>query len=169
MKNTIKIIMTLLPILACTMCFSQKPGDNISDPYVDKFIGTWEWKNGNNNLVLILKKENILYPTGMTSDVILGFHQLIENGNVIEDNISFSNTNFNNRKWSILGNSDDNNSNLLVVGIIHKAKNKGIESEIQYIDSTHIKIISIKNSPGTKLKPYDKTISLPQNIILIKQ
>ncbi|QDP86255.1 hypothetical protein FNJ88_12110 [Chryseobacterium sp. SNU WT5] len=169
MKNTIKIIMTLLPILACTMCFSQKPGDNISDPYVDKFIGTWEWKNGNNNLVLILKKENILYPNGMTSDVILGFHQLIENGNVIEDNIRYSSSGFKDKKWSIIGNSIDNIPNSLYVFLNHDSKNKSIESEIQYINSTHIKILSIKNSPGTKLKPFDKTISLPENVILIQQ
>jgi hypothetical protein len=60
-------------------------------------------------------------------------------------------------------------------GITHiSKKNKNIRYEIEYIDATHIKLVSLKNTEGIKLifpgePPHDSSISLPQNIILTKQ
>ena len=150
----------------------MNPGDNTLDPYIDKFVGTWKWENGNNSLILFLKKENISWSIEggvIHFDTIIGFHKFIQNGTVIEDNLGFSYTNFNEKKSSILGNSEDDNHNVLFGGIVHRSKKKSIDFRIQYIDNNHIKIISLKNPPGTKLKPYDKTISLPQDIVLVRQ
>ncbi|MNW09727.1 hypothetical protein D3C71_2067970 [compost metagenome] len=59
-------------------------------------------------------------------------------------------------------------------GITHTSKDKSIKFEIEYIDSTHIKLVELKDYPGLKVnapgKPsYDWSISLPENIILTKQ
>lgn len=153
-----------------------QPNSNYIDPHLDKFAGTWLWQNGNNSLKLILQKENTLmpFPENYHSDVIIGFHKFINNGSTVEDFFPFTNTNFSNKKWSILAGVDKNNKNLLNGFIYHNSKNKSVEFVIEYIDSTHIKLMSLKNSPGTKVTiqgqpAFNWSISLPQNIILTKQ
>ena len=168
----IKNIITIFVIFVSTLINAQmNPGDNTLDPYIDKFVGTWKWENGNNSLILFLKKENISLPVlnNVHSDILFGFHKFIQNGTIIEDNLGFSYTSFNEKKSSILGNSEDNNHDRVLLYMDHISKKKNIDIIIQYIDLSHIKIISVKNPSGTKLKPYDKTISLPQDIILTKQ
>jgi hypothetical protein len=78
------------------------------------------------------------------------------------------------KKNTVVAGSKNGFPNILHGGIYHKSKNKFVEFEIEYIDSTHIKLLSLKNKPGTKVTiqgqpPFDWSISLPQNIILTKQ
>jgi len=176
MKNIIFLIFALFMININAQNTLPQPGDNILDPYADKFMGTWKWESGNNSLTLIMKKENVLvpFPNNVHADWVIGFHKFVNNGLTIEDTTMFSNTNYNDKKNTIVAGSKDGYPNILHGGIYHKSKNKFIEFEIEYIDSTHIKILSLKNRPGTKITiqgqpPFDWSISLPQNIILTKQ
>jgi len=175
MKNTITILLMLIMTLVKSQNYPQ-PNTNDLDSNLNKFVGKWIWQNGNNNFTLILKKENALmpFPENYHSDIIIGFHKFTNNGLIIEDFSMFNATNFADKKWSIFAITDYMNKNLLSGSISHKSKNKSVEFEIEYIDATHIKVISLKNSPGLKVSvpgqpPFDWSITLPQNIILTKQ
>lgn len=160
-------------------CYSQippNPGDNVLDPHIDKFVGTWKWQEGNNSLTLIIKKENILFPNlqDIRADWVVGFHKFVKNGVTLEDSTMYSNTTFSDKKHTVSGKTKYNHPNILVGGIGHKSKKKYVNYEIEYIDPTHIKIISLKNPEGTRVRapgepPFDWSISLPSNIILTKQ
>jgi hypothetical protein len=176
MKNIIFLIFALFMININPQNIFPQPGDNILDPNADKFMGTWLWQNGNNSLKLTFKKENILlpFPDNVHADWVIGFHKFVKNGSTVEDTTMFSNTNFIDKKKSINAGSKNGFPNILHGYIQHTSKNKSVEFEIEYIDSIHIKILSFKNKPGTKVSignepAYDWSISLPQNIILTKQ
>jgi hypothetical protein len=175
MKNILSMLFILITTTAKSQNYPQ-PNTNDSDPNLDKFVGTWLWQNGNSSLKLILKKENalMLFPENYFSDVMIGFHKFISNGSVIEDFSTFNTTNFSNKKWSIISGTDINNVNLLKGTIYHKVKNKSVKFEIEYLSPTQIKLVSLKDKPGTKISigsqpAYDWSITLPQNIILTKQ
>ncbi|MFY1044987.1 DUF6705 family protein [Chryseobacterium sp. GP-SGM7] len=176
MKNIIFLIFALFMIDINAQNTLPQSGDNILDPNADKFMGTWLWQNGNNSLKLTFKKENILlpFPDNVHSDWVIGFHKFVSNGSTIEDSSMFANTNYVDKKNTVVAGSKNGFPNILHGGIYHKSKNKFVEFEIEYIDSTHIKLLSLKNKPGTKVtiqgqSPFDWSISLPQNIILTKQ
>ncbi|MFY1047272.1 DUF6705 family protein [Chryseobacterium sp. GP-SGM7] len=176
MKNIIFLIFALFMININAQNTLPQPGDNILDPNADKFMGTWKWENGNSSFTLIMHKENVLvpFPDNVHADWVIGFHKFINNGSIIEDFSMFSNTNFNDKKKSIVAKSKNGFPNILHGYMQHKSKNKSVEFEIEYIDSTHIKLLSLKNKPGTKVTiqgqpAFDWSISLPQNIILTKQ
>lgn len=53
-------------------------------------------------------------------------------------------------------------------------KDKNIRMKISYLDSTHIKIIEVKNQEGVRFilpgeAPTDWSIDIPNNVILTKQ
>lgn len=181
MKAIIKILVLSCVILFFnTNCKAQtypKPGDHFYDNGVDKFVGTWLWIDGNNSFKITLKKEHVsfmpLTKVDIYSDVLYGFHKMIKNSIVEESSLDFSNTTFQDKKWTILTSSDDEKPNILRGTIRHLSKNKSVVLIIEYIDANHIKIISIKNSEGVKFStpdnPYDSSISLPENIILTRQ
>lgn len=153
-----------------------QPRDNILYPNADKFMGTWKWQNGNNSLKLTFKKENILlpFPDNVHADWVIGFHKFVNNGSTIEDSSMFSSTNYVDKKNTIVAGSKNGFPNILHGYIQHKSKNKSVEFEIEFIDATHIKLVSLKNRPGLKVSapgqpPFDWSIALPQNIILNKQ
>ncbi|WP_312171233.1 DUF6705 family protein [Chryseobacterium sp.] len=176
MKNIIYLIFALFMVNINAQNTLPQSGDNILDPNADKFMGTWKWQNGNNSLTIIMKKENVLvpFPENVHADWVIGFHKFVNNGAVIEDSTMFSNANYNDKKNSIVAGSKNGFPNILHGGIYHKSKNKFVEFEIEYIDATHIKLLSLKNRPGLKVSapgqpPFDWSITLPQNIILTKQ
>ncbi len=78
-----------------------------------------------------------------------------------------------NKKGTLLGSSFDN-PNILSGSIQHTTKNKSVRYEIEYIDTTHIKLVKLENYEGIRIDvpekpPHDSSITLPQNIILTKQ
>ncbi|MCD0480772.1 hypothetical protein LPB90_20200 [Chryseobacterium sp. LC2016-29] len=174
MKNIINLISIILCI-SFNNCTAQN-NYHRPDPYADKFAGIWKWGDTNNGLVLIMKKENNVNLLGDDDqdifDIIIGFHKIYKNGVATEDNTMYSNTSFNDKKRSIKAVTDNNNSDVLTAFMTHK--NKGIIMKIQYIDSTHIKIIEVENKEGVRFKlpgqsPTDWSIDIPNNIILTKQ
>jgi len=173
MKNIIFNLSLILSLLCTLNCTAQNY--HRQDPNADKFAGTWKWGSHINGLTLIMKKENdvqLLENGNDIFDLIIGFHKIYKNGVVTEDTTIFQDTNFIDKKRSIKGITDNNNPNLLVVFMPHK--NKNIEIEILYIDSTHIKITDVRNTEGTRLILPGQTapssaIDIPNNIILTKQ
>ncbi|MDY0933345.1 DUF6705 family protein [Chryseobacterium sp. CFBP8996] len=173
-----KKIIYLLSIIFCISFNNCSAQNNYhrTDSNADKFSGTWKWGDTTNGLTLIMKKENNVRILGDNSsdifDLLIGFHKIYKDGQLKEDNTMYSNTNFNDKKISIKAITEDNNPNLLVIFMPHK--NKGIRMKIQYIDSTHIKIIEVENQEGVRFKlpgqsPTDWSIDIPNNIILTKQ
>ena len=129
-----------------------------------------------NGLTLIMKKENNTQPfknnPNMLLDSVIGFHKIYKGGVLTEDNTTFSSSNFIDKKQSIIGNTDNDDPNKLRVWMTHK--NTGIELEISYIDSTHIKISDVTNQEGVRFilpgqAPTDWSIDIPNNITLTKQ
>ncbi len=179
MKNLIKIVF-LLTSLSITHLYAQtnfpKDGDNILNPNLDKFIGTWHWEDNGKSFTIILKKENIkpLIVQDIRADALIGFHKYSSNGVDIENTLQYSNTNYNDKKSSIITFGNSNIPNVIKIGISHSSKNKTVSADIEYIDANHIKIINIENTPGLKINlpgkpPYDWSITLPKNIVLTKQ
>ena len=126
--------------------------------------------------MLIFKKENIKLPIGnnIRADALYGFHQYKKNNVVIETSTQFSNTIYTDKKSTLFALGDKDNPNNLGVGIGHLSKNKSVRSEIEYIDTTHIKLVKLENYEGIRINvpgqpPYDSSITLPQNIVLVKQ
>lgn len=181
-KNIIKIILVLLVIISSkviSQTLNLNPGANNPNPNLDKYIGTWKWEANGKTFIWVIKKQNIPIPPfdrNITADIIYGFHKYTEGGAVIENSLDFSNTIFEDKKSTIFGGMGLNgNANFLKGSIEHISKNKkDIDFKIEYIDSTHIKLVSLKNGEGIRFTfpgqaPFDWSISLPQDIILTKQ
>ncbi len=173
MKRIINIISVILIFIATNNCTAQT---HVTDVNADKFVGSWKWGNQINGLTLIMKKENNTQPfknnPNMLLDSVIGFHKIYKGGVLTEDNTTFSSSNFIDKKQSIIGNTDNDDPSKLRVWMTHK--NKGIELEILYIDSTHIKIIDVRNQEGVRFilpgqAPTDWSIDIPNNITLTKQ
>ncbi len=180
MKNNIlKSVFTFIVLLMSFNCKAQnypQDGDNIHNSNLNKFVGTWIWANGTESLVLIFKRENVKLPIGnnIKADVLYGFHQYKQNNIVIESSTAYSNTTYADRKQTISGMGDTDFPNKIGGGIGHLSKNKSVRYEIEYIDATHIELVKLENYPGIKIDlpgkpPFDYSIALPQNIILVKQ
>lgn len=174
MKNIIYLL-SIIFFISFNNCSAQNTPYYRADPYIDKFVGTWKWGDTTNGITIIMKKENnvnIIEGSSDIFDILIGFHKIYKNGLIIEDTTMYSNTNFNDKKRSIKAISDGLITNEIIAYMPHK--NKGITIKIQYIDSTHIKIIEVKNQEGARFikpgqSPTDWSIDIPNNIILTKQ
>ncbi|MCC2591735.1 DUF6705 family protein [Chryseobacterium sp. MFBS3-17] len=145
----------------------------------EKFTGVWQGSVNDKLLRIELKNVKIHLPTVFPNanfpneecvDAIIGFHQFIDNGVEKENSLPYHDTTMYQKKWTVLGgNYNANIPNIIKGTLEHPSKNKSVKFVISYIDATHIKLESLENLQGTKLAPYDSSISLPQNIILTKQ
>lgn len=188
MKNIFSLFIiafiTMIPSAIFCQELDTSPNANNLNPNLDKYVGTWKWEANNKSFKMVLKKQNIVLPPAnrnVRADVIYGFHQYTDGMLIVESSMSFSNNSFNDGKRSIFGGLGRGGmGNSLKGSITHLSKNgnaggrKTVNFEIKYIDSTHIKLVSLKNPPGTKVivgnqPDYDWSISLPQDIILTKQ
>lgn len=167
-------------ILLAHNCNAQnnypQDGDNMLNNNIDKFIGTWKWEDNGQVFRIVLKKENVKLPVNMNlrGDVLYGWHEYTINGSVQESDMQYLNSPFINKKHSLFSMGSVDNPNHLKLAIKHLSKNKSVSGVVEYIDSTHIKIVKIEDYPGLKVNlpgkpPFDWSISLPQNIILTKQ
>ncbi|WP_419867821.1 DUF6705 family protein [Chryseobacterium sp. CT-SW4] len=179
MKTILKLCILIISGVLCH-CYAQesypKNGDNILNNDIDKFVGTWKWEENGSLFKIVLKKDNVKIPINMDlyGDVLYGWHEYIVNGSIIESNIQYINTPLNDKKYSLFSMGYKQNPKQIKLGIQHLSKNKSVDAQIEYIDSNHIKLISIKNYEGMRLNipgktPFDWSISLPKNIILTKQ
>lgn len=183
MKNIIKIQISIFMLLLSQLMLSQRAIINpvpcssyTPNTLMDKFTGHWKWLSGNDSFEMILKKEkifNIIKDDNSCLDKIIGFHQYVKNGIVIESSLQNQNSNFNQDLMSIYG-SAVIPGDILWAGIDILSNGNNVKMEVEYIDANHIKIISLKNDPGVKLYLPGQVIpsseiTLPQNIILTKQ
>lgn len=180
MKNIIKTTLILITILIFSNCKSQtslpQDGDNLLNDNINKFIGTWNWSSGGSSLQLVFKKENILLPVGnnVRTDILYGFHKYIQNNINIEDSTQFINTSYQDKKSTFFAIGAENFPNKLKGTMTYISKNKSVNLEFEFIDATHIRLVSIKNLDGIRINvagksAFDWSISLPQNITLTKQ
>ena len=190
MKIIISAVVFLIMLMPLTL-FAQR-GDNLvlnpitcdeylQNPELDKFIGIWTGINNGKSITLELKKVKIHVPTLIPSfsenkcyDAIFGFHKFIVNGSEIESTLNLSNSTVYEKKWTVLGGTEESNINRISGTLEHISKNKSIKFRITYIDPTHIKIESLENLPGVRINepgkpPYDSSIDIPSCIILTKQ
>lgn len=186
-KKSIKTIFVLLIIMSIkvmSQTLNTNPGANNLNANLDKYVGTWKWEENNTSFIIIFKKENIILPPinkNVRADILYGFHKFVNNNSIIENSLDFSNTTYDNKKSSILaGLGREGIGNTLLGSITHLSKNgigggkKTVNFKIEYLNSTHIKLVSLENPQGVKLTrtgqpAYDWSISLPQDIILTKQ
>jgi len=177
-------MMTTTSITLFGQELNTAPNANNTNPNLDKYMGIWKWEANNKSFTIVLKKQNIVLPPAsrnVKADIIYGFHEYTDGLLIIESSLNNVNSTYNDMNFSIFGGlSSFGLNNTLSGNITHLSKNGSLGSEkevdfkIEYIDSTHIKLVSLKNPPGTKLvltgqPDYDWSISLPQNIILTKQ
>lgn len=180
MKTLLKTII-LLFILASTFIYSQnntlEPGAVFLNPNFDKYVGTWKWENNGDSFTIVFKKVyGKLVPTvDVNGDMLIGYHEYKKNGVVIESSLAHINSAQSQMLYTFMASFPVSTptANELEIGISHLSKNKGINGKVQYLDPTHIKIISYKNYQGIKVNTstytYDPAISLPFNIVLTKQ
>lgn len=186
MKNFIKYILIVSAILFSTLTFAQKnlgPIQQIPcssytpNNALDKFTGNWKWISGNDSFEIILKKEkifDILYDDNSCQDVIIGFHQYVKNGVVIESSLQNQTTNFYQKLKSIFGVGVTANGQILWAGVDILSNGNHVKMELEYIDNSHVKIKSLRNYEGSKAyfpgeNIPSSEITFPQDIILTKQ
>jgi hypothetical protein len=157
-----KIVSSIFLVFVCLNTYSQTV-----DP-LDKFIGTWRWVNGNDTMVIFLKKETMVEVHNIV--VLKGYNKYIKNG-VVQQSTFPSNFNSNNSfndTYFNLTNRDDSNLNK-VSGIIGDYQNnKSVSLTLNYISATAINFIVTPMS-GFHVNGIPGPIKLPSDIILIKQ
>ncbi|MFN4286742.1 MAG: DUF6705 family protein [Lacibacter sp.] len=151
-----------------------QPNGNITNPTLDKFVGTWLWTNGVVTLKIILKKENILlpFPENSRADAIVGFHIFKQGNNIIESSMGYIHTNHNDKYYSILGGNSGvgfDNPNEIGCSIRNIAKNKSGELTLIINSSLDKLVWTLKNYEGVKIGPYDYSFSYPRTFVLIRQ
>jgi hypothetical protein len=84
------LLSTFSVILYSACCLSQipQPNQNILNPNLDKFVGRWKWSSGTDEIIIQLKKVNYLSKDNIREDVLMGAHQYLSNGTIIEDHLS---------------------------------------------------------------------------------
>ncbi|SUX46134.1 DUF6705 family protein [Chryseobacterium indoltheticum] len=185
MKNLKKYILIALAVLFTNLSFAQKNLNPIQeipcstytpDTEMDTFVGNWKWTSGNDSFEILLKKEKVFHSISNDHscvDRIIGFHQYVKNGTIIESSLQHQNTNFAENLMSIYGYIVAPNQ-ILWAGVDILSNGNHVKMELEYIDANHVKIKSLNTYPGTKLYLPGQTIpsseiTLPQDIILTKQ
>ena len=178
MKTVLKIASVFMLLLYSVNAYSQnhvpKPGDVILNPNFDKYVGTWKWENDGKSFVIIFKKINGQFPINVnySGDMLIGYHEYKDNGSVVESSLAFVNSQPSQKLYTIISafKSSTPTPNELLTGITHISKNKSVQVKIEYLDPTHIKIVSFSNYQGIKISTptytYDPAISFPDNIFL---
>lgn len=174
MKNILNFFLLLF---ICVNVNAQddypKDGDNIKNPNLEKFVGTWVWKNGDNELILVLKKINTkLIPTAnIYGDILYGFHKYIKNGKELENSLQYTNTNYQDKKRTLGAMGNILTPNKIQLSFLPlERKFRTLYANIEYIDNKHIKINDFEKKDELRINdPLDNSRALPQDIILIRQ
>lgn len=178
-----RIIIIILVAFSTTQSYCQifPPTGSINyNPQLDKFVGTWKWTNGNNEVTVKLKKMIYHYNMngGYDREKLVGCHRYVKNGIVIEDYLpQFDTLTQNNPVSLLLSKSKNLNSNPLMVRSLVRdnALNKNEELRLTFSDSGPVPTLTwslypvgTTYRPGIDPTPTDDT-TMPQNLVLIKQ
>jgi hypothetical protein len=143
-----------------------------SNNSLDKFSNTtWLWTNGTESFKIYLKKATIKLPNSTMEpfDKLIGFHYFNTGNTFIENSYEYLRTGVNEFKWTIiLGNQNGATGNKLNGTLRHISKNKTIELYFTVDENGKKATMSLRNTEGIKIAPYDSSISLPNNITLNK-
>ena len=173
-----KIIIIGIAFLISSSAIAQmppppQPNGNITNSSLDKFIGTWVWSNGTETLTLVLKKENILlpFPENSRAESIIGFHKFEQGNTIVESSISYVNTNFSDKHYTIIGGNREgfDNPNEITCKIKNIAKNKSGDLKLVMNSSLNQLSWTLDNREGIKIGNYDYTFSYPKSLTLQKQ
>ncbi|MFC7348015.1 DUF6705 family protein [Chryseobacterium zhengzhouense] len=174
MKTMLKIINIFILIFLSINIYSQNTGNNNLNHNFDKYVGTWKWEGNGKSFTIIFKKIYGQYPinVNISGDMLIGYHEYKNNGVIVESSLSNKDSSLDQKLYSISGGYTPT-ANKLEIGVSHISKRKSVEAKIEYVDPTHIKIVSFSNYQGIKINTptytYDPAISFPDNIILTKQ
>ena len=180
---------TLIKIFLLFICLFSAIGSHAQaytrDSGIDKYVGTWEWKNGNDILQIVITKQKLLRVkkvndniTNYYSDVAVGWHSYIKNGVSVESSMGKANTQY--TSW---GDAYDNST--LMGGTTHTGafelffkditKNKYGSAKLEMLSgSTNEARWTLKPEshlvlviPG-KLEAPPKGFSVPTDVIMKK-
>lgn len=180
MKQILLILKLICFISSCCVSQIPQPGDNILNPNLDKFIGTWKWVSGTSELTIQLKKVNYLSFDNIREDVLMGVHTYVENGVIIENYIyDFPNIGQGNKGtifvWGKMNNVNPDD----VTGTLKDPlKYKQNYLSLKYLDGVTPQLIwHISNLRGPIVPKKvngitvipTNTFTLPQDIILVRQ
>ena len=173
------LLSTFSVILYSACCLSQipQPNQNILNPNLDKFVGRWKWSSGTDEIIIQLKKVNYLSKDNIREDVLMGAHQYLSNGTIIEDHLSlFPNIGELEKGTIYLFGKLNNFDPDVVTGIINdNLKNKQNYFSMSYINGTipkiswHISNLNGSYVPKNGIPQFDNSFTLPQFVILEKQ
>lgn len=176
MKLLLKIKIVLLSLLFMNSNAQKtfpKDGDNIKNPHIDKFVGTWTWKQGNSELVFVLKKINTkLIPTAdIYGDVLYGFHKYVKDGKELENSLQYVNTDYKDKKHTLGAMGDILKPNEIQIGVLPmERKYRTLYANVEYINGKEIRIKNIEIKEVMRINdPLDNSRKLPQDIILTKK
>lgn len=175
-----KIFVTLLLIFFSFFIKAQRPapGSMNYKPELDKFEGIWKWNSGNNEVTLKLKKVMfyINIPEGFSEEVLLACHKYVNNGIVIEDNLSLYPSLGQNQTGSATLFFDNQHPAEIIWGIFTNGTlNKSEKIKLTYNSATQMPTLTWDLSNREKtykigIDPIpDDNTTLPKDLILTKQ
>lgn len=105
MKTTLNTLLTIgfivfVHIYGFAQPAAPKQGEHRQNPYLDKFVGTWEYDNGQHKFRIILTKQKVETAFRLSDDeatiyyedYIIGWHEYIKNGEIVESSMDKANT-----------------------------------------------------------------------------
>lgn len=169
-----RLIIISLLLSSCYSSKSQRPapGTNVINNYINKFEGTWRWMQGNDTLIIKLKKINTQI-SDYTEDVLMAVYKYVQNGIVIENTLNFYDSlilNEKKRMALIYQNPGMDTSN--VMGSIKDRPKKKLHNIfLQFVNGTPPTITwHLEIAEGVHMDPnFQYGMTLPQDIILTKQ
>ena len=172
-------LMTLLFVIiflfsGCSSLKAQPPapGSNVTNNYINKFAGTWQWSNSSDTLIIKLSKVNRSF-SEYTADVLIGVHKYVKNGVVFDDVLNKYDSIFLSRKMRTiqLTNYQSLDSSKVIGSVRDITKNKVNNLSLEFIPSTPPTLIwHLKTAEGTFIDPnFQYGLTMPKDLILTKQ
>ncbi|MCX6319705.1 MAG: hypothetical protein NTW29_20670 [Bacteroidetes bacterium] len=170
-----KLFVLISVILAgCCRMIAQPPapGSNVVNNNINKFEGVWHWVNGNDTLILKLKKINKQFGD-YTEDVLLGVHKYIKNGLVLDDALNKydSMVLYYKKSTVLLYQNQDTDTSKVFGSIKDLTKKKTNNLFLQYVNGTPPTIIwHLETAEGTFIDPnFQYGLTMPKDVILTRQ
>jgi hypothetical protein len=152
---------------------SPAPGSTIYSPELNKFVGTWKYKCGNDELIFVLEKQavNTPSPSNLTLENIVGWHKWTENGVVKQGTLAYVGSPYSLHKHTIAGFYQTlNNGYTLQGSFIDNTKDKRCDFLLTMTDGSFTQMtLTLKESPGLKPHGFQWGFSIPANAVLVKQ
>lgn len=87
----------ILIILLLSACMNSN-AQNVNNPELDKFIGTWCWTSNADTINIFLQKQTITLPNGNNREVMVGWHKYVKNGQLVQSSMQNIGLNYNNEE-----------------------------------------------------------------------